>query len=64
MECVSEKTMTSCACTYPCERRGKCCLCVEYHRVKKQVPGCFFSAEGELTYDRSIVKFIEDSKGR
>jgi hypothetical protein len=61
MECISDQNLATCTCTYPCERRGKCCLCVAYHRGKKQLPGCFFSGEGELTYDRSIRKFLEDS---
>jgi len=26
----------------------------------KQIPGCFFSSEGEKTYDRSIEAFIKD----
>jgi hypothetical protein len=26
----------------------------------KQIPGCFFSSEGEKTYDRSIDAFIKD----
>ena len=62
MECTIEKNRTACACTYDCERRGKCCECVSYHRSKKQVPGCFFSSEGERTYDRSVRKFLDDNR--
>ncbi len=61
MECIVEKNKAVCACTYPCERRGKCCECVAYHRAKKQLPGCFFSKGGERTYDRSIRRFIEEN---
>lgn len=61
MECISEINLAACTCTYQCERKGKCCLCVAYHRERKQVPGCFFSPEGEKTYDRSIRKFLEDN---
>ena len=61
MECIVEENMKACACTYPCERRGKCCECVAYHRAKKQLPGCFFSKEGEKTYDRSLRKFLEEN---
>jgi hypothetical protein len=61
MECIAQKNMEGCTCTYPCERRGKCCECVAYHRTKKQVPGCFFSKEGEKTYDRSIRRFLEEN---
>lgn len=61
MECIVEKNMKVCACTYPCERRGKCCECVAYHRAKKQLPGCFFSKEAEKTYDRSVRRFLEEN---
>jgi len=27
-----------------------------------QIPGCFFSKEGEKTYDRSIQALIKDKK--
>ena len=43
-----------------CSKRQKCCDCVAYHRKMKQIPGCFFSSEGEKTYDRSIDAFIKD----
>jgi len=50
----------NCTCTYACENHGKCCACVEYHRKLNQVPGCFFTAKGEKTYDRSIKKLYND----
>ncbi|HOP85836.1 MAG TPA: DUF6485 family protein [Syntrophorhabdaceae bacterium] len=63
MECNIEKNRASCTCTYePCSRKGKCCECVAYHRSKKQIPGCFFSKEGELTYDRSYARFVSENK--
>ncbi|MGD0228787.1 MAG: DUF6485 family protein [Syntrophorhabdales bacterium] len=62
MECTVEKSRAACTCTYDCERRGKCCDCVAYHRGMKQLPGCFFSKEGERTYDRSIRKFLDDNR--
>lgn len=44
-----------CLCTYTsCSRHGKCCECVSYHRSSGEVPGCFFTKEGERSYDRSI----------
>ncbi|HPZ71316.1 MAG TPA: DUF6485 family protein [Peptococcaceae bacterium] len=49
-----------CPCTYPCSRRGKCCECVAYHRRSGEVPGCFFSAAAEKTYDRSIENLYKD----
>lgn len=45
--------MDSCRCTYPCERHGNCRECVAYHRDSGEFPACFFSPEGEKTYDRS-----------
>jgi hypothetical protein len=60
MECTVEENLAACACTYPCERRGKCCACAAYHRNRREVPGCFFSKVGEKTYDRSIRKLLED----
>ena len=49
-----------CTCTYNCERRGRCCECVEYHRSLGGIPGCFFTAQGEKTWDRSASMFIRD----
>ncbi|HOA30395.1 MAG TPA: DUF6485 family protein [Clostridia bacterium] len=52
-----------CTCTYTsCSRHGKCCECVAYHRRSGEVPGCFFSASGERTYDRSIENLYRDYK--
>lgn len=58
MECTQEKNRKNCTCTYPCERRGKCCDCVAYHRRNGEIPGCFFPQEAEKTYDRSIAYFV------
>lgn len=55
-----EKNLKDCTCTYPCGRRGLCCECVAYHRDMGQIPGCFFSKEGESTYDRSIAALARD----
>lgn len=61
MECISSKTIEHCTCTYTaCDKRGNCCKCVLYHREKGQIPGCFFSAAGERTYDRSLRNFVKD----
>jgi hypothetical protein len=62
MECTLDKNLSACTCTYPCERRGKCCQCVAYHRGRKELPGCFFSKENERTYDRSIVLFLKENR--
>lgn len=63
-ECHS-KNKGRCTCTYePCSRKGICCDCLHYHRGMGEVPGCFFSAKGEKSYDRSITNFIQDQKIR
>lgn len=50
-----------CPCTYDCPRHGKCCACVAHHRDNNEgVPGCFFSAGAEATYDRSIENLARD----
>ena len=43
-----------CPCTWDCPRHAKCCECVAHHREHESVPACFFSEEGEKTYNRSI----------
>lgn len=56
-----QKNLQNCTCTYTsCGKRGKCCECVAYHRSLGELPGCFFSKEGERTWDRSIENFIRD----
>ncbi|MFB3885801.1 MAG: DUF6485 family protein [Thermodesulfobacteriota bacterium] len=62
-ECSFERNKTRCTCTYdPCERKGRCCQCLAYHRKMKELPGCLFSTEGERSYDRSIRRFIAENK--
>ena len=59
MECSIDKNLARCNCTYePCSRKGKCCECLHYHRRAGELPACFFSAEAERTYDRSIAHFV------
>lgn len=63
-ECIMEKNRKFCNCTYePCPRKLKCCECLHYHRRSGELPACFFSAEAESTYDRSIAHFIRQYKG-
>lgn len=60
MECVSDSNKKHCNCSYPgCERKHKCCMCLHYHRKMGELPACFFTAEYEKTYDRSIENFIK-----
>ncbi len=60
MECCQDENLKACSCSYPCERKGKCCECVTYHKKRGELPACFFSKAAEKTYDRSVQNFIED----
>lgn len=61
MECVAQKSKTHCTCSYShCDKHGNCCACVDYHRQRQQIPGCFFSPQGERLHDRSLATFIKD----
>ena len=58
MECKKETNLKNCTCTYSsCSRRAVCCDCVQYHLRNRELPGCFFPAEAEKTYDRSFEFF-------
>jgi len=57
MACANQR---ACPCTYACARRGKCCECVAYHNRDGEFPACFFSKEGERTYDRSLAMLLSD----
>ncbi|MGF3554182.1 MAG: DUF6485 family protein [Thermoplasmatota archaeon] len=58
MECKIKKNVTICNCSYPCNRKGICCECLNYHKQHNELPACFFPDEIERTYDRSIENFI------
>ena len=61
MECNKATNLKKCTCTYsPCSRKGLCCECVAYHRRNGEIPGCFFTKNGEASYDRSIKAFVRD----
>lgn len=58
-ECSQRKNLSHCNCTYePCHRKGRCCDCIQYHRSAGELPACYFPAEVERTYDRSIERFV------
>ena len=60
-ECPNKlENMKNCTCTYSCDKRGACCECVMYHQKMGQIPGCFFTKEGEATYDRSVQNLCKD----
>jgi len=63
MECKEKINRERCNCTYePCSRKGICCECIAYHRRLDELPACYFSAEVERTYDRSIRRFIREQQ--
>ncbi len=66
MECTAQKNKAHCNCTYSCERKGKCCLCLAHHRDNGELPACYFNAEYERTCDRSIENYLrmKGIKGR
>ncbi len=54
------KNSEHCNCSYPgCPKKGNCCQCVSYHRMRGELPACYFPNDVERTYDRSIAKFLE-----
>ncbi|MEW5894551.1 MAG: DUF6485 family protein [Candidatus Omnitrophota bacterium] len=60
MECLKDKNMEMCNCSYNgCSKTGICCQCLHYHRKKGALPACYFPADAERTYDRSIANFIK-----
>jgi hypothetical protein len=64
LECTLDENLKDCTCTYAsCQRRGRCCACIIYHRKSGEIPGCFFSKEGEALWDRSYAAFFRD-RGR
>lgn len=61
MECVNKNNnLERCNCSYSgCARKGICCECIEYHRSHGALPACYFPADAEKSYNRSIKYFIE-----
>ncbi|WP_211253946.1 hypothetical protein [Pelobacter seleniigenes] len=45
-----------------CPTWGDCSARVPKHRDHGEIPGCFFSAAAERSYDRSIARFIKDQQ--
>lgn len=65
MECKKDENKFDCTCTaMSCSNRGVCCDCVRYHREKDEIPGCFFPAGAERSYDRSIANFVRVNGGK
>ena len=63
--CETKKNLAKCNCSYEgCSRKGKCCECLAYHRDNGQLPACYFPADVERTYDRSVGTFIRTVQTR
>ncbi|MCU0798343.1 MAG: DUF6485 family protein [Candidatus Thermoplasmatota archaeon] len=62
MECSLAKNRRECSCTYSCDKRGKCCECIAYHRSRGELPACYFTKEAERTYDRSVENYLRTSR--
>ncbi|HPD80740.1 MAG TPA: DUF6485 family protein [Spirochaetales bacterium] len=60
--CIVTENKKRCNCTYPCEKHGKCCECIAYHRSNGELPACYFNKEAEKTYNRSIAYYISLQK--
>ncbi len=55
-----DRNLQMCNCSYQgCSKKGVCCECIAYHRSRGELPACYFPAEAERTYDRSIEFFVE-----
>ncbi|MHA1267399.1 MAG: DUF6485 family protein [Candidatus Helarchaeota archaeon] len=64
-ECQLEENRKNCGCTWTsCNKRGKCCECLQSHWRNKELPGCLFPPEIERTYDRSLRTFINYWKNK
>jgi len=51
--------LKNCGCTYSsCDKKGKCCECIRFHRERNELPGCLFPPKVERTYDRSVKRFL------
>ena len=64
MECHLDANKKGCNCTYPCDKHGKCCECIAYHRRSHELPACYFSKAEEATYDRSIAYYTQCHRGK
>jgi len=51
----------NCNCSFSCSHHGKCCECVNYHKIRNEFPACFFSNKMEATGDRTLSALIKDT---
>ncbi len=65
LECKIQENKLRCNCTYePCDKKGKCCECINYHWQRRELPACLFPDNVEKTFDRSIERFIKTCQER
>lgn len=67
MQCKKEENLQNCSCSFPdCPRKGICCECVMHHRVKNEIPACFFPIDNEsdTISSRTIENFIKSQKNK
>lgn len=55
----AEINESQCPCTANCDRHALCCECVHYHRIRDELPACYFTKEEERTYNRSVAFFLQ-----
>lgn len=60
MDCIKDRNLKQCNCTFCCSNKGKCCECVQYHHSMGEFPACFFSIDTEKTGDRSFSALVKD----
>ena len=55
-----QANLKRCNCSYdPCPRKGQCCLCIQSHVSKGELPACCFPDDVERTFDRSMKRFAQ-----
>lgn len=65
LECKIQENKLRCNCTYEsCDKKGKCCECINYHWQRRELPACLFPDNVEKTFDRSIERFIKTYQER
>ncbi len=47
-----------------CSRHGLCCECLHFHRLRGELPACYFTEEEEKTFNRTIEFFIQRRTGK
>jgi hypothetical protein len=58
MECKIDKNMKICNCTFSCDKKGKCCDCIAYHRKLGELPACYFPADIERRGERTVEAYL------